>query len=185
MRVATRLVGAVVGLALAALGIFAVAEGVVRLLDMDPLVGLSAATEQLRDLRFDSSPVVVVLVIIAALGLWLVQVGLSSGQPRSYPVMSPDDSRKAQFDRHGLERRLAHRVRTQTEAADCRVRIRRQEIAVDVQVRRVDDDEAVKRAAYTVIDAEQEALGMKQAMTARVVANKPQPAAAASSGRVQ
>ena len=152
------------------------------MLGMDPLMGISAVTDQVREFTLETPTVIGTLVLAALLGLWLLQMGLSSPRPRAYEVLSPDDTRQAKVDRHGLEQRLANRVRSETPVTDCRVRIRRWEAKAYVDVRPSDDADEVKTAVYTVIDKEQEALGMKRALTARVIVSAPQLAAP---GRVQ
>ncbi len=170
MQTANRVMTAVLGLLIAAVGLLAVGEAVRALTGMAPgpldADTLNAAVAESRW----SDPVYAYLAAgLVVAGLILVWVELRPRRPATLPVGARDRSRTVDLvlERRGLERRLAHLIEQDPDVVSAQVKVGRFRTRLVLAILPMADGRAVQREARAAAEAEWAQLGLRWRLRTR------------------
>jgi Family of unknown function (DUF6286) len=135
MRAFNRVLGLLLGLALAAAGAIAVVEIVLGLTGQPPwLIARSDWDTGLSRLVWTSPTLITVLVGLTLVGLILLVLQLVPRAPVALPLRPTGANRSAEIDRRGLQERLRQVASADPDVLGARVRARRRRVKVAVNV---------------------------------------------------
>jgi hypothetical protein len=135
MRAFNRVLGLLLGLALAAAGVIAAAELVLGLTGQPPwLIARSDWDTGLSRLVWTSPTLIAVLIGLTLVGLILLVLQLLPRVPVALPLQPTGANRSAEIDRRGLQERLRQVAIADPDVLGARVRARRRRVKVAVNV---------------------------------------------------
>lgn len=135
MTVVDRLLGLILGLALAWAGLLILIEAARAALGEQPwLVDVSAWNQALGDLAWNDPVLLLVLAGTVLLGLILLIMELKPRRPGHFVMQDQRDDRNTTVDRRGLEDRLRRRVVDDEDVVDANVRVGRRRARVTASV---------------------------------------------------
>lgn len=155
MTVTNRMIGILLGFALAVLGVGVVLEAALRLGGLDwTFLPWEAWAGALQEATWRDLAVVSTLVLMVAVGLLVLLLELRPSKPSELWLTDARPDRHASVDRRGLEERLAALVDERVDTVSTRVSTRRRSVRVAVVVPADADVDAVRgRASEVVADA--------------------------------
>ncbi|CAN5332967.1 MAG: hypothetical protein H0V93_02545 [Euzebyales bacterium] len=169
MWLVNRLVGAVVGLTLAAAGIVVVVEAVRFLTGGAPvLIPVEDWAAGLERARWADTTTVLVLVVVGLVGLLFVIAELAPRRPVALGLAGSDGDHAASVDRQGLESRIRRAVETDADVARCRVRVGRRRAEARVVTPWDVDGGQVRERATQAMTAALETIGLDRDLRTRV-----------------
>lgn len=172
MRVANRVIGAVLGLLLAALGALVIVEAVVALAGRDPLlVDRVQVAATLRELSWSDAAILVVAVALIVAGVLLLIVQLWPRWPDELTV-TDTDQRRVLVDRRAVAVRLADEAAVDPQVRDSDARVRRRSAKVAVVADPGTDTDRLGRRVREDTDALVQRLDLQRPLKTKVAISK-------------
>lgn len=156
VRVANRVVSALLALALAVLGVLVAVEVVLAALDRDPwLLPHDEWRTSMLETAWGDRSAVVTFLVVAVIGVALLLLELARRRMPAVKMAARTDGVSADLDRHGVERWLASRLSSVEGATSTRAKIRSKTVDVTAATPQRDTSDVrqrLERAAQDHLD---------------------------------
>jgi hypothetical protein len=168
VTVVNRLLGLVLGLAVAAAGVVVVGEVALAISDREPwLVDRSALDRHFSQLTWTNRDVLPVSVLLIVIGLVLLVLQLKPRRPSTLRLPS-DELRRASIERRGVEGRLATVAQQEDDVVRASAKVSRSRATVDVTAEHGTDQEAIGRRLHQALTSELDRIGITQPLRLKI-----------------
>lgn len=163
MHLVNRLLGILLGLALAAVGGLVLVESIAFLLGNSPwAVPLQRWGAVLNALTWDNRGMVIALVAMTVVGALLLIAELAPRAPSTLELDGSTPQRAVSIDRRGLERRLRTTALRHPHVDDAKVKVRRRRIQVRAGVGWDSEPSQVRTEVASALEETVQAIGLQQ-----------------------